>query len=166
MSKIKGPEGFGELMNIFMNIAMGIIITMVINICICMQVGMNVMTFESILASWVCSFVVGYTIGELGDPMGWSMKLAGKLRANGFLTWVIQAVVMGTYFGTLILLGNMLISNLPNGFDAFIGGFATWWVLVEISAIIAVFIIIKPCMALSAAVSGFNPKAAAKNPKA
>lgn len=162
---MKGPEGFEKLMNIFMNIFMGIIITLVINICVCLQVGVNIMTVESIVASWVSSFVIGFTVGELGDPMGWAMKLAHAANAKGFLTWVIQALVLGTYFGTLILCGNMLINNLPQGFGAFIGGFATWWVTVEISAVIAVFIIIKPCMALSGAISGFNPAAMPPQPE-
>ena len=158
MANITGPAGFGECMNIFMNIAMGIIITLAINICVCMQVGMNIMTPEAVIASWFSSFVIGYTAGELGDPMGWAMKLAAKVKAGGFVTWVIQAVVLGTYFGMIILAGNMLVNNLAaGGVAAWLGGFATWAVFVEICAVIAVFVIIKPCMALSASVSGFNP---------
>ena len=92
--------------------------------------------------------------------MGWALKLAASVKAKGFATWLIQAVVLGTYFGMLILLGNMLINNLPQGFGAFIGGFATWALFVEICAVVAVFVIIKPFMALSAALSGFDPKKA------
>ena len=159
---MKGPQGFEELMNIFMNLAMGIIITLAINICISMQLGMNIMTVEAVVVSWVTSFLIGYCAGELGNPMGWALALAGKLRAKGFGTWVIQALVLGTYFGMIILLGNMLISNLATGgVAAWLGGFAQWALFVEISAIIAVFVIIKPIMALSAAISGFNPAAAA-----
>lgn len=162
MSKFKGPQGFGEWMNIWMNIAMGIIITLAINIAVCMQVGMNVITPEAVIASWVSSFVIGYTAGSIGDPMGWALKIAGAIKANGFVTWIIQAIVLGTYFGMLILCGNMLINNLSDGIGAFLGGFATWAGFVEIAAIIAVFVIVKPFMALSAVLSGFNPAKAEK----
>lgn len=155
---MKGPEGFGELMNIFMNLAMGIIITLAINICISMQLGMNVMTVESVVATWVSSFLAGYTVGELGNPMGWALRLAAAVKAKGFGTWVIQALVLGTYFGMLILLLNMLLTNLgTGGVAAWLGGFAQWALFVEVTAVIAVFIIIKPFMALSARISGFNP---------
>lgn len=93
--------------------------------------------------------------------MAWALKIAGALKANGFVTLVIQAVVLGTYFGMFILSGNMLINNLPQGVEAFIGGFTTWVGFVEVAAIILVFVLLKPFMALSAAISGFNPAKAA-----
>lgn len=164
MSKFKGPQGFGNWMNILMNLAIGFVITMAINIAVCMQVGMNIITPGAVIASCVSSFMIGYTVGTLGDPMSWALKLAGAIKANGFVTWVIQAIVLGTYFGMLILCGNMIINNLPDGMGAFIGGFTAWAGFVEVSAVISCFVLIKPFMALSAVLSGFNPaKSAAED---
>ena len=84
MSKFKGPQGFGEWMNIWMNVAMGLIITLAINVAVCMQLGMNIITPEAVIASWVSSFVIGYTVGNLGDPMGWALKLAASVKNQRF----------------------------------------------------------------------------------
>lgn len=157
MNRFKGPQGFGMWMNILMNVAMGIIITLAINISVCMQVGMNIITPEAFIASFVSSFVIGFTVGSIGGPDDVALRVARAINASRFVTWIIQAVILGTYFGMFILCGNMLINNLPQGLGAFASGFATWALFVEVSAIIAVFVIIKPVMALAAAISGFNP---------
>lgn len=159
---MKGPEGYGEIINIIMNIAMGLIITIAINCAICMQVGMNIITVEAVCASWFSSFVIGYTVGELGDPMGWSMKLGHALKIKGsFVQHVLNSLVLGVYFGTIILFGNMLITNLPNGVGAWLGGFISWWLFVAVAAVISVFVILKPVQSIASKLSGFDPRAVA-----
>ena len=130
-------------MNVIMNIILGLLITLAINIAISLQVGMNVITAESVVTTWFSSFVIGVTAGTIADPMSWALKLAGAIKANKFATWIIQSIILGLYFGTIILLGNMLISYLATGgVMAWLAGFAQWVLFVWVTAIVSVFILL------------------------
>lgn len=121
---------------------------------------MNVITAESVVTTWFSSFVIGVTAGTIADPMSWALKLTGAIKANKFVTWIIQSIVLGLYFGTIILLGNMLISYFATGgVMAWLAGFAQWVLFVWATAIVSVFIFVKLVGALSASLSGFNPAA-------
>lgn len=156
----KGPEGYAFWMNVIMNIILGLLITLAINIAISLQVGMNVITAESVVTTWFSSFVIGVTAGTIADPMSWALKLAGAIKAKKFATWIIQSIILGLYFGTIILLGNMLISYLATGgVMAWLAGFAQWVLFVWVTAIVSVFIFVKLAGVLSASLSGFDPAA-------
>lgn len=151
---MKGPAGFGNLVNIFMNIIMGLCISIVIFIAI----GAPLMP-DSIIAAWFVSFVIGYTAGAIAPVATWGMKLARALHIkNGFVAYLFSAIISGLYFGIIILFGNSLVNSLASlGWPAVIGFFTANIGLVALSAIALVFVFMKPCQILAAAISGFNP---------
>lgn len=159
---MKGPEGYGEIINIVMNIVLGLIITLAINIVMSMQLGVNVVTVEGVVATWFSSFVVGYTAGCLGDPIGWAMKLGQKLGVRGSaLQYCLNALVLALYMGTLIDFGNMLITMLPNGLAAWADMFITWLVFIWVAAFVSILIFLKPVQIAASKISGFDPRVAA-----
>lgn len=151
---MRGPSGFGNLVNIFMNIIMGLCISLVIFFA----VGIPI-TPDSLIASWFTSFVIGYTAGAIAPVATWGMKLARALNIkSSFVGYIFGAIICGLYFGIIILFGNSLINSLavaswPAVFGFFVANFA----IVAPAAIVLVFIFMKPSQMLAAAISGFNP---------
>jgi hypothetical protein len=72
--------------------------------------------------------------------------------------YVISSIVLGAFFGTIILFGNALINNLPTmGWGAVFGFFVGFWLIAVVAAIILVLIFLWLAQKIAAAVSGFDP---------
>ena len=160
---MKGPIGFGRMVNLIMNIILGLCMTLVI----LTAVGAP-MVPDVVIESWFASFCIGYTFGDLvpiaqaGPAICKALKMHNPI---GF--YLINSIVLGLYFGTIILFGNALINNLPTmGWGAVFGFFVGFWPIVAVAAIVLVLIFLWLAQRIAASVSGFDPaKAAMQEPQ-
>ena len=154
---MKGPVGFGRMVNLVMNIILGLCMSLIM-----LNAAGAPMLPELIIEAWFASFCVGYAFGDVIPVASWGPALCGalKIRAHAAF-YIINSIILGLYFGTIILFGNMLINNLPTaGWGAVFGGFVAFWPLVAVSAIILVLIFLWLAQLIAKAVSGFDPAAA------
>ena len=110
------------------------------------------------------SFCIGYAFGDIIPVASWGPALCAKLNLHGGIGfYLINSVILGVYFGTIISFGNMLINNLPTlGWAAVFGGFVASWPLVALSAVVLVIIFLWLAQKIAKAISGFDPAAAAR----
>lgn len=151
---MKGPIGFGRMVNLVMNIILGLCMTLVI----LKAVGAPMLP-DVIIESWFASFCIGYAFGDLIPIASAGPAICKAIKMNspiGF--YVINSIVLGLYFGTIILFGNALINNLPTmGWGAVFGFFVGFWPIVAVAAIVLVLIFLWLAQKIAAAVSGFDP---------
>ena len=151
---MKGPIGFGRMVNLGMNIILGLCMTLVILVAVGAPLAP-----EAIIESWFASFCIGYTFGDLIPiaSAGPAICKALKMR-NPIGFYVINSIVLGAYFGTIILFGNALINNLPTmGWGAVFGFFMGFWPIAVCAAIVLVIIFLWLAQKIAASVSGFDP---------
>jgi hypothetical protein len=151
---MKGPIGFGRTVNLVMNIILGLCMTLVILVAVGAPLAP-----EAIIESWFASFCIGYTFGDLIPiaSAGPAICKALKMR-NPIGFYVINSIVLGAYFGTIILFGNALINNLPTmGWGAVFGFFMGFWPIAVGAAIVLVIIFLWLAQKIAASVSGFDP---------
>ena len=151
---MKGPIGFGRMVNLVMNIILGLCMTLVI----LTAVGAP-MVPDVIVESWFASFCIGYTFGDLVPIASAGPAICKTINMrNSIGFYIINSIVLGLYFGTIILFGNALINNLPTmGWGAVVGFFAGFWPIVAVAAIVLVLIFLWLAQKIAAAVSGFDP---------
>ena len=146
---MKGPIGFGRVVNIVMNIILGLCMSLVM----LTAAGVPLLP-EIVIEAWFASFCIGYAFGDIIPVASWGPALCAKLNLHGGI---------GLYFGTIISFGNMLINNLPTlGWAAVFGGFVASWPLVALSAVVLVIIFLWLAQKIAKAISGFDPAAAAR----
>ena len=151
---MKGPIGFGRMVNLVMNIILGLCMTLVI----LTAVGAP-MVPDVIVESWFASFCIGYTFGDLVPIASAGPAICKTINMrNPIGFYIINSIVLGLYFGTIILFGNALINNLPTmGWGAVFGFFAGFWPIVAVAAIVLALIFLWLAQKIAAAVSGFDP---------
>ena len=166
---MKGPIGFGRVVNIVMNIILGLCMSLVM----LTAAGVPLLP-EIVIEAWFASFCIGYAFGDIIPVASWGPALCAKLNLRGGIGfYLINSVILGVYFGTIISFGNMLINNLPTlGWAAVFGSFVASWPLVALSAVVlvntlfymTVLVIIFLWLAqkIAKAISGFDPAAAAR----
>lgn len=117
---------------------------------------------EPFITSLFLSFVIGYTAGDLGPVTGWSMGLINILHIkNAFVKYFITAIVFGLFFGTIILFGNSLVTNLSSGgWMAVFDFFLSYIGIVIGSAIVLILVFLKLIQKVAAIICGFNPRKA------
>ena len=117
---MKGPIGFGRVVNIVMNIILGLCMSLVM----LTAAGVPLLP-EIVIEAWFASFCIGYAFGDIIPVASWGPALCAKLNLRGGIGfYLINSVILGVYFGTIISFGNMLINNLPTlGWAAVFGGF-------------------------------------------
>ena len=152
---MKGPIGFGRVVNIVMNIILGLCMSLVM----LTAAGVPLLP-EIVIEAWFASFC----IGDIIPVASWGPALCAKLNLRGGIGfYLINSVILGVYFGTIISFGNMLINNLPTlGWAAVFGGFVASWPLVALSAVVLVIIFLWLAQKIAKAISGFDPAAAAR----
>ena len=116
------------------------------------------------LSSRLGSPVSAYAFGDIIPVASWGPALCAKLNLRGGIGfYLINSVILGVYFGTIISFGNMLINNLPTlGWAAVFGVFVASWPLVALSAVVLVIIFLWLAQKIAKAISGFDPAAAAR----
>lgn len=156
---MKGPIGFGRVVNIVMNIILGLCMSLVM----LTAAGVPLLP-EIVIEAWFASFCIGYSFGDIIPVASWGPALCAKLNLRGGIGfYLINSVILGVYFGTIISFGNMLINNLPTlGWAAVFGGFVASWPLVALSAVVLVIIFLWLAQKIAKAISGFDPAAAAR----
>ena len=155
---MKGPIGFGRMVNLVMNILMGISISLVVLISVHAP-----LTPDVVVQSWFCSFIIGYTFGDLIPIASLGPAICGKLGIRGGAGfYIINSICLAIYFGTVILFGMSIINNLATaGWGAVFGFFAMMWPIVAIAAIIFVLAYLWLAQLIAKGVSGFDPAKAA-----
>ena len=160
---MKGPIGFGRMVNLVMNFILGLCMTLVILVAVGAPLAP-----EAIIESWFASFCIGYAFGDLIPiaSAGPAICKALKMR-NPIGLYVISSIVLGAFFGTIILFGNALINNLPTmGWGAVFGFFVGFWLIAVVAAIVLVLIFLWLAQKIAAAVSGCDPSKMPPTPEA
>lgn len=155
---MKGPLGFGKMVNILMNLFVGFLVSIVVVVTIGAPLLPNI-----VLQSWFCSFIIGYTFGDLVPiaSLGPSICRKAGIRARGGV-YVISSLCLGIYFGTVILLGMSIINNLSTaGWGAVFGFFGSMWIIVVVAAVVSVLLVFWLAQIIARGVSGFDPAKAA-----
>ena len=155
---MKGPIGFGRMVNLVMNILMGIAISLVVLVIVKAP-----LTPDVIIQSVFCSFCIGYTFGDLVPISNLGPVLCGKLGIEGGAgMYIINSVCLGLYFGTVILFGMSIINNLSTaGWGAVFGFFGSMWPIIAVAAIAFVLVFLWLAQLIAKSVSGFDPAKAA-----
>ncbi|MBQ9003605.1 MAG: hypothetical protein IJ087_17300 [Eggerthellaceae bacterium] len=151
---MKGPVGFGKLVNLLMNLAMGLIVS--IAVLLSSGAPLNDVT---IVPAWLSSFVLGYAAGDIVPISKWCNSAAAHVsRGSRIIAHLIISLFMGIYFGMVILAGNSIINALPGGDWLAVGSFfISNIVTVLVTAVVTVCIILQPMQIFAAKISGFNP---------
>ena len=151
---MKGPIGFGRTVNLVMNIILGLCMTLVILVAVGAPLAP-----EAIIESWFASFCIGYAFGDLVPIASAGPAICKALKVgNPIGLYVISSIVLGLFFGTLILFGNSLINNLPTmGWGAVFGFFVGFWPIAVGAAIVLVLVFLWLAQKIAASVSGFDP---------
>lgn len=146
------------MVNLVMNIILGLCMSLVI----LTAVGAPLVP-EVIIEAWFASFCIGYAFGDIIPIASAGPAIAKAVNArNPIAFYIINSIVLGLYFGTIILFGNALINNLPTGgWGAVLGFFAGFWPLVAVAAIVLVLVFLWLAQKIAASVSGFDPAKAA-----
>lgn len=155
---MKGPIGFGRLVNLVMNIILGICMSLVILVA----VGAPLLP-EVVIEAWFASFCIGYAFGDIIPIASAAPAICRAIGTRSpIVLYIVSSIVLGLYFGTIILFGNALINNLPTmGWGAVFGFFVGYWPIVAVAAIVLVAIFLWLAQRIAAAISGFDPAKAA-----
>lgn len=156
---MKGPIGFGRMVNLVMNIIVGLAVSLVVLVCVHAPLIPNI-----IVQSWFCSFVIGYSFGDLIPIASLGPAICRKAGIRGGAgNYIISSVCLGLYFGTVILFGMSIINNLSTaGWIAVFGFFGQMWLIVAVSAVVFVLVFLWLAQAIAKGVSGFDPAQAAR----
>lgn len=159
---LKGPVGYGRLINLVMNGILGLCVSMVM----LASIGVPC-TPEALIQSWFASFCIGYTLGDLVPIAQVPSRMCQAMGTrSGAALYLASSLVLGLFFGTVILLGNAIISCLPmTGWGGVVGFFVQYWTTVAVSAVVLVAVFFWLARKIASAVSGFDPAQAASSNK-
>ena len=159
---MKGPAGYGRIMGILMNAILSVCMLLIVMT----SVGAPI-TPESFFQGWFASFCIGYAFGEI-IPVGQAgpaLSRALKLK-NPVVSYLINAIICGAYYGTVILFGMGIINVLSvGGWPAVFGFFIGNWPLVLAASIGIVILIMWLLQRIATAISGFDPMKAHGAPR-
>ena len=163
---MKGPAGFGKIMNIMMNLILSVVIGLVV-MSLLQKAGLAVLTPLTLFTSCVTTFVTGYTIADLVPTLSWANAISRALHAGKAASYVISCVIMGVVLGALICLVSGYIMNMSAGGWAAVTSFwSSFIVLIMCVATGVVLIIFAPVTKMAVAISGFDPAGAQDTPPA
>lgn len=159
---LKGPVGYGRLVNIVMNGILGLCISIVM----LASIGVPC-TPEALIQSWFSSFCIGYMLGDLVPIAQVPSRICQAMGTHsGAALYLMSALVLGLFFGTGILFGNAIIGCLPTmGWGGAIGFFVHYWTTVAVSAVVLVAVFLWLAQKIASTVSGFDPAQAVPNDK-
>lgn len=159
---LKGPAGFGLIMNIVMNLILGLVLSVVVLATIQGlpgNEGLPIFTPVSYFAAVVQATIVGVFIGDIFPALQWGQKLAGAFHIKNkvgahFITSLVLAFVMAT----CITFVCMFLNNFQTGgMEAVVGTWLIIWPPALIGAYPLVLIALPLVMKMATAISGFNP---------
>ena len=165
MNPLKGPSGFGRIVNGVMNIIMCAILSIYVLWTVQNLPGneaLPIFTPLGFLVSFVTSFCVGEFVGDHVPGLAWGQKLAGALGVKSkvgvhFISVAVLALVMITSISFICT----WINNIQGaGWD---GTFAAWIMVYPFllaSGYVVELIMLPLAMKMAAAISGFDPSKA------
>ncbi len=159
---LKGPAGFGLIMNVTMNLILGLVLSVVV-LTIMQGVPGNeeipIFTPISYLVAVIQATIVGVFVGDLLPALQWGQKLAGSLHVKNkigvhFITSFVLAFVMATSI-TFIC---MFLNNFQTGgIEMVVSAWFLIWLPALICAYPLVLITLPLIMKMASSISGFNP---------
>ncbi|MDO4291047.1 MAG: hypothetical protein Q4C41_07465 [Eggerthellaceae bacterium] len=165
MNPLKGPGGYGRVVNGIMNIVMCAILSIYVLWTVQNIPGneaLPILTPLGFAVSFVTSFCVGEFIGDHIPALAWGQKLTAVLHVKNkigahFISVFILALVMITSISYICT----WINNVQTtGWD---GTFAAWIMVYPFllgSGYVVELIMLPLAMKAAAAISGFDPAAA------
>ncbi|WP_241963563.1 hypothetical protein [Gordonibacter sp. 28C] len=165
MNPLKGPGGFGRVVNGFMNIIMCAILSVYVLWTVQNLPGneaLPIFTPLGFFVSFVTSFCVGEFVGDHVPALAWGQKLAAALHVKNkvgahFISVAVLALVMITSISYVCTwINNVQVA----GWD---GTFAAWIMVYPFllaSGYVVELVMLPVAMKLAAAVSGFDPSKA------
>lgn len=159
---LKGPAGFGLIMNVTMNLILGLVLSVVV-LSIIQGIPGNeelpIFTPISYFVAVIQATIVGVFVGDLLPALQWGQKLAGAFHIKNkigahFITSLVLAFVMATCI-TFIC---MFLNNFQTGGMGMVVGA---WLMIYPPALICayplVLISLPFVMKMAVSISGFNP---------
>lgn len=165
---LKGPGGFGRIVNCIMNIIMCLLLSLYVLWTVQNIPGneaLPILTPLALLVEFVKSFAVGMFIGDFIPALGWGQKLAGALKLKGVAAYFVSVAVLCFVMVTCISFICTWIANVQTAGMA--GVWASWLMVYPVllgGGYIVQLISLKPAMKAAAAISGFDPAAAPPAP--
>ena len=160
---LKGPAGFGLIMNVTMNLILGLVLSVVVLMVIQGapgNEGLPIFTPVSYFVAVVQATIVGVFIGDIFPALQWGQKLAGALHIKNkvgahFVTCLVLAFVMAT----CITFVCMFLNNFQTGGMGMVVGA---WLMIYPPALICAYPIVLASlplvMAMATRISGFDPR--------
>lgn len=159
---LKGPAGFGLMMNVTMNLILGLVLTAVILMTIQNLPGneaLPILTPASYFAGVVQAAIVGVFVGDLLPALQWGQKLAGALHVKNkvgahFIASLVLAFVMATCISFIC----MFLNNFQTGGIGMVVGM--WLMIYPIALVCAypiVLITLPLVMKAAVSISDFDP---------
>lgn len=159
---LKGPAGFGLIMNVTMNLLLGLVLSVVVLTVIQGapgNEGLPIFTPVSYLVAVIQATIVGVFVGDLLPALQWGQKLVGALHVKNrvgahFITSLVLAFVMATCI-TFIC---MFLNNFQTGGMGMVVGA---WLMIYPPALVCayplVLVSLPLVMKMAVSISGFNP---------
>lgn len=158
---LKGPGGFGRIINFTMNIILGIMLSFYVLWTvqgIPGNEGLPILTPIGFFVSLAQSMAVGYLVSDLFPAYSWGEALARIVHAKGAVVHAIASTVLGFVMATCISFILMWVNNIqPLGIEGVLALWTTVYPVILVGAIVLVFACLPPVKKLAAAISGFNP---------
>lgn len=162
---LKGPAGFGLIMNMTMNLILGLVLSVVVLSTIQGlpgNEGLPIFTPVSFFVGAVQAMIVGVFVGDLFPALQWGQKLAGALHVKNkvgahFIVSLVLAFVMATCITFLC----MFLNNFQTGgMQMVIGGWLAIYPVTLGCAYPLVLVALPLVMKMATSISGFNPATA------
>lgn len=162
MNPLKGPGGYGRIVNGVMNIIMCAILSFYVLWTVQNIPGneaLPILTPLGFFVSFVTSFCVGEFVGDHIPAMAWGQKLCAALHIkNQVVVYFISVFVLAFVMITSISYVCTWINNVQTaGWD---GTFAAWMMVYPFllcCGYVVQLVCLKPTFKLAAAISGFDP---------
>lgn len=162
MNPLKGPGGYGRVVNGIMNIIMCAILSLYVLWTVQNVPGnetLPILTPIGFFVSFVTSFCVGEFVGDHIPALAWGQKLADALHIKSgigrhFVSVLILAVVM---VGSISFICTWINNIQQVGWD---GTVAAWLMVLPfllVSGYVVELISLPLAMKAAAAISGFDP---------
>ena len=159
---LKGPGGFGRIVNFTMNVILGIMLSFYVLWTvqgIPGNEGLPLLTPVGFFVSLAQSMAVGYLVSDLFPAYSWGEALARIMHAKGVFAHVIASTVLGFVMATCISFILMWVNNIQlSGIEGVLALWTMVYPMILVGAIVLVAAFLPPVKKLAAAISGFNPE--------
>lgn len=161
---LKGPAGFGLIMNVTMNLILGLVLSVVVLATIQGlpgNEGLPIFTPVSYFVAVLQATIVGVFVGDIFPALQWGQKLAGAFHVkNKVGAHLITSLVLALVMATCITFLCMFLNNFQTGgMPIVVGAWLAIYPPALACAYPLVLVSLPLVMKMATRISGFDPAA-------